>query len=423
MVQLSALEEALILLGSTSGTSDKSNSDVIKEHMRHSYKLFSFMTYCLTRAAYQGNARACALLLCAGGDLQRPLSYKRMTGSALFHAACANRLDTAQLLLNAGADPNRHVVGNNCALTPLYQATRLGHTQMVRLLIAAGADHGNNFDERVFFTPLELATANRNEELVTLIIDHLKNSINDQNHDGVTLLSRIVDHHNPPLVRLLLEAGACPNIPDDKGNTALHFANFDEATLLLRYGALILENKKGATPLHFTIDPSVVDLLLEKDPLLLNKPTAKGETALHRAAKLNRAEVMIKLLEHAADFTQNIGGQTPLYIAADREHAEIVRLLFNVTTPREVNLCTYSDETPLDRAVLHGDSEIVQLLLEKGALPSLNALHMTLKRKVVAQFDLWGTNNGQFEKTIQEVYQYSKIIRLLAQALFSDEAP
>ena len=423
MVQLSAFEEALILLRGTSGKNNKSNSDLIKKYTGHDYKLFSFMTRYLTRAAYRNNLRACALLLCAGGNLTAPLSYKRITGSALLHAARGNCLETAQFLLEAGADPNLYGVENNCALTPLYQAARLGHTQMAKLLIAAGADQGNNFDERVFVTPLEIAVTNRNEELVTLLVDHLKNSINEQNHYGVTMLSRVVGHHNTRLTHLFLKARACPNIPDDDGNTALHFADYEEAILLLRYGALIIENKQGATPLHFTTDPSMVDLLLEKDPLLLNKSTASGETALCRAVKLNRLEVIIKLLEHGADFTQNIRGQTPLYIATDRRQTEIVRLLLNAATPREVNLFTDSDETSLDRAVSHGDSEIVRLLLKKGALPSMNALHLALKKKTLTLFDLSRPNSDSSQKMLQDLYHYLRIIRLLEQALFSDEAP
>ena len=234
LVLLSTLDEALTLLRSTSGV-NKSNSEIINENSRSYNQLCSLTTSLLTKAAYQGNSKACKLLICAGGNVHTLVGYRGTTGTALLHAASRGCHDTVQFLLEAGSDPNIYAQEKNYPLTPLYQAARLEDTQMAKLLIAAGAAFGNDFDDRDFFTPLEMAALHGNTELVSVIILHLKRSINQQNGYGVTMLSRIVSHHNLPLIRLLLEAGARPNISDDNGNTALHFANFDEAQLLLEY--------------------------------------------------------------------------------------------------------------------------------------------------------------------------------------------
>lgn len=409
LVLLSTLDEALTLLRGTSGT-NKSNSDIINENSSSYNQLCSLTTCSLAKAAYQGNTKACKLLICAGGNLHTLVGYRGTSGTALLHAVSRRCHDTAQLLLDAGSDPNLYVQEKNYPLTPLYQVVLLDDIQMAKLLIAAGALLGNDFDDRDFFTPLEIAALNGNTELVSLIIHHLKRSINQQNGYGVTMLSRIVSHHNLPLVRLLLEAGARPNISDDNGNTALHFANFDEAVLLLRYRALATENKKGETPLHLTDDPSVVELLLERDPGLLNRLTAKGETALYRAAKLNRVEVVTKLLEHQARCTATIRGKTPLYIAMKKKCEEVVILFLTSAHLKAADLFPNPDETLLDQATSLGNSEIVRLLLEKGALPSVSALHLALKRRTLALFNLCQPKN------------YSQIITLLVKALFPDEA-
>ena len=303
---------------------------------------------------------------------------------------------------------------------PYIKPARLGHTQIeLHLLLAAGADLGNNFDDRDFFTPLEVAAAKGNTAIVDLLISSLKGFINEQNYHGVTMLSRITSHHNQHLVRLLLEAGAFPNIEDNNGNTALHFAHYEGAFLLFAHGATIRENKKGATPLHFTNDPSVVDILLEHNPLLLDGTTRKGKTALYEAAKHDRIKVVTRLLDHGARFIQTLRGETPIYRATQREHEDVLRLLLDRATPSEVNLPADSGETPLDRSVSQGNPEIVRLLLQKGATPSVGALHMALKKKVLACFGIYeSTETVDFHAALRKMKRSSEICALLEQALF-----
>ena len=117
--------------------------------------------------------------------------------------------------------------------------------------------------------------------------------------------------------------------------------------------------------MHLTDDPSIVELLLKKDPALLNRPTLKGATALYRAAKLNRVKVVTKLLEHQAPCTATIQGKTPFYIALKNKREEIMLLLLTSTHLKAVDLFANCDEAPLDQAISLGNSEIFRLLLEK----------------------------------------------------------
>ena len=77
--------------------------------------------------------------------------------------------------------------------------------------------------------------------------------INMQDKDGNTFLILCVKEDLTQLVKNLLEKGINPNIQNNEGNTALHYAlsahNFKLADILRKYGASeSCENKYGLTP-------------------------------------------------------------------------------------------------------------------------------------------------------------------------------
>jgi ankyrin repeat protein len=169
--------------------------------------------------------------------------------TALHHAAAKNRPHIVRLLIELGADPN---ATDATGATPLTTASQENaDTAIVEMLIAAGArlDFLTALNLRRYdlaeamlaedpsrFGPdgrdtvaLHLAVAKKNHDAVRWLIDHgvdvdAKRPMWDCNH---TALHMTIENGDIALARMLLDAGADPNIRDDKYNaTALGWADF-----------------------------------------------------------------------------------------------------------------------------------------------------------------------------------------------------
>lgn len=95
----------------------------------------------------------------------------------------------------------------------------------------------------------------------------------------------------------------------------------------------------------------------------------KGGTPLYEAARRGKLEVMKLLLKNGAkaDDSGQMNKCTPLCVAAEYKQAEAVRLLLK--SGADVNHRSVMGNTPLHQAAMqdwHGDSEIVQILIEEG---------------------------------------------------------
>ncbi|KAL6078118.1 Histone-lysine N-methyltransferase ehmt2 [Balamuthia mandrillaris] len=199
---------------------------------------------------------------------------------------------------------------------------------------------------------------------------------------GTTALHWAALRGNMPMVELLLEAGADVAIPDEKGNTALHSACKRGRTgvveRLLRQEFIELEvnakNDAGRTPLflavkhgHLALVPSlcahgadvaiqcgkdkrtvlhlvaqsesvpvelVEDLLRDvrqdatTSTAVLCRKDAKGKTALHRAAKTGRKEIVEAFLAAGASsemvLQKDLHGRTPVDVALEGGHEELL---------------------------------------------------------------------------------------------------
>jgi ankyrin repeat protein len=113
-----------------------------------------------------------------------------------------------------------------------------------------------------------------------------------------------------------------------------------------------------------------VSEILSGDPDSAKRWSADGFTALHFAAFFNRAEIARDLIRHGADVAavaRNPMKVMPLHSAAAAHSGEIVRLLLENGAPPSVP--QEGGWVPLHEAAQIGDKEMVAALLEHGADP------------------------------------------------------
>ena len=198
--------------------------------------------------------RSC-LLAFYGAVLVAGLAVAPAHATELFDAAKTGDVEQVSLLLKAGADPNARSPYD----APLHVAARFGPVKLVNALLDAGADielagYGG-------VRPLHAAALAGQDRIVSLLIA-LGAKVDATDNLGRTpllsLVSGAVD--SPDTLKILLEAGADPNVFDGPVRAhALDYAAMqgraDIAEILLAFGAKInaRDNLHGKTPLHYAI--------------------------------------------------------------------------------------------------------------------------------------------------------------------------
>lgn len=250
----------------------------------------------LANVAEKGNADAVRDLLAAGVTMstERVQNRRGMTGTALENAARRGDVEMLRALLSVGPiDPKLKT-------DALQSASSDGKMDAMQLLIGSGADPT---------APDVLigAAASGVPAIVQEILKY-RPDVNGRGRDGTTaMIVCLQAYHNKEkdvnlreIIRLLLDAGADPNIADNKGKTPL-IANawdLEIAKLLIARGANVnAQAQDGFTPLLNAGTVELTRLLLEHgaDPFA---KTRRGETALDLAKQMNRTEEVV-LLEAA----------------------------------------------------------------------------------------------------------------------------
>jgi ankyrin repeat protein len=233
-------------------------------------------------------------------------------------------------------------------LTAMTFAAREGDLESTKLLVAAGADI--NQTTEYGWTPLLTATNNRHYQLATWLVEHGAD-VNLQNKGGWTPLYLATDNRN-------IEGGDYP-VPKPDMND-------------LQFIAVLLD--QGANP-----NLRVKDNTLTRTIFTMQWFFEDGATPFVRAAQSGDVDLMKLLLAHGADPKLATDfGDTALSAACgigwvegvtyERSRAanvEAVKMLLDLGL--DVNSANRDGRTPLMGAALKGRSEVVQLLVDKGA--------------------------------------------------------
>jgi ankyrin repeat protein len=344
-------------------------------------------------------------------------------------AACRiGNLKTAQSLLENGVNPN---APDRYGKTPLYYAASFNETQTVELLLASHADPNVGMDNRkpseFPATPLQIAAYMGNLRVAeTLIAAGAR-----MDATGPTALHFAVRGIHLDIIHYLLEKGADLNVRDAEGTSPLDEAvwngSIDAVAILLAHGARLneAETKTGATPineaayrgntrvvqylLQFHPDLDIRDkegysplenaarrgkeaaavLLLEAEPrptsqslkkvmslaITKNEPVLAGDLlrrgavasdALEDASLKGSDAIVGVLLDHGALMNQvNSGsGTTALYAAASFGKSNVVKLLLN--RGASPNLCGTNRKTPYRAALENGYTDIANQIKTHG---------------------------------------------------------
>ena len=292
-------------------------------------------------AASEGHVEVLDFLINAGADVGRSTSKGF---SAIMFAARQGHIDAVRRLLAAGVDPNSAMhpksSGNRTprdGTSALQLAVESGHFELALILVKEGADPN---DQRSGFTPLHALSWVRkpdrgeNEKgdpsprgsgrLTSLEfvkeIAHAGADVNARlekgrggravlNNRGATPFLLAAKTADVPFMKLLLELGADPTIPNAEGCMPIMAA--------AGIGVRAVGEEAGTEPEVI----EAIDFLL-KLGADINAKDENGETVMHGAAYRNFPEVVASLAKHGADPVvwnqKNKHGWTPTMIASGK---------------------------------------------------------------------------------------------------------
>lgn len=308
----------------------------------------------------------------------------------LLHVAATNgHLTVVQYLISKGAKTD---VKDKTGRTALHRAAEKGHSDAVKALLQCGA-YMYSLD-REGKTPLHLAAQNNHSHVLRLILKEEARSYRNQHN----FLHMAALKDESSLAKMLLQAGACTDGKDDRGQTALGYAvsqgSENTAKVLLEAGACVDSNM--AERAFNSSHPSIFKILLEYSKDLSSNMM---ESALFRAVQKNLHGIVAALIDRGTDINPyNDMQYTPLLLACETGKAESAAVLikkgadFGIKTPAsdtalhlavqaraasitnlllrkgmEVNLRNQAGKTPLHVAALHNKGALVGLLVNAGA--------------------------------------------------------
>ncbi|XP_037633422.1 poly [ADP-ribose] polymerase tankyrase-1-like isoform X3 [Sebastes umbrosus] len=377
----------------------------------------------LHNACSFGHAEVVSLLLCQGAD---PNARDNWNYTPLHEAAIKGKIDVCIVLLQHGADPNIRNTDGKSALDladpsakavltgeykkdELLEAARSGNEEKLMALLTPlnvnchASDGRKSTSQKMLSTPLHLAAGYNRVRIVQLLLQHGAD-VHAKDKGGLVPLHNACSYGHFEVTELLLKHGACVNAMDLWQFTPLHEAasknRVEVCSLLLSHGAdptLLNCHSKSAVDMAPTPElkerltyefkgHSLLQAAREADMAKVKKTLAleiisfkhpqTNETALHCAVASphpKRKQVTELLLRKGANINEkNKDFMTPLHVAAERAHNDILEVLQKHGA--KVNAVDTLGQTALHRAALAGHIQTCKLLLSYGADPSIVSL-------------------------------------------------
>ena len=315
------------------------------------------------------------------------------------------RLDAGlvKALLKHGADPN---IMNNFGSSPLDEAAKAANLDLVKILLRAGAKADlPNPDGQ---TALMLAARTGTVKIAKLLVRHGANVNARERWRGQTALMWAAAEGYPEMTQYLVEHGAEVN------TRAIDNDWLDRATQITSEPRAQYRPEGGLTPLLYAVRAGCLGCVesLLKGGADVNKPTPEGITPLISAIDNFHYDVAKYLLQHGANANaRDWYGRTPLYVAVDMHSytrneeqkrlgrgtitdrdkttaVEIIQELLEAGVDANAQLDMHrpgrfgnsgrfmddtlrTGATPLLRAAMSHDNEVITLLLQHGALVDL----------------------------------------------------
>uniref|UniRef100_A0A8D2N2B7 Ankyrin repeat domain-containing protein 17 n=1 Tax=Zonotrichia albicollis TaxID=44394 RepID=A0A8D2N2B7_ZONAL len=299
--------------------------------------------------------------------------------TALTLACAGGHEELVQTLLERGANIEHR---DKKGFTPLILAATAGHVGVVEILLDNGADIEAQ-SERTKDTPLSLACSGGRQEVVELLLARGANK-EHRNVSDYTPLSLAASGGYVNIIKILLNAGAEINSRTGSklGISPLMLAAMNGHTaavkLLLDMGsdinAQIETNRNTALTLAcFQGRTEVVSLLLDRKANVEHRAKVKSKQPEVEGAPEGGDQEMGKVLcgfdgtclvcRGAHIDVRNKKGNTPLWLAANGGHLDVVQLL--VQAGADVDAADNRKITPLMAAFRKGHVKVVRYLVKE----------------------------------------------------------
>lgn len=276
-------------------------------------------------AAEKGHKGIVNLLLDAGADINSK-TIKNI--SPLFIAVCNNHIELVELLINRGAD-----LTTTSGSHPLHTASTEGYGEIVEILLKANCN-SNIKTTKGSITPLYIAAEKGHEHIVKILLKYGAD-VNLGIDNNVTPLMAAAHRGHLEIIKILIEHHALLNVASKEGNQALVIASahdqYHVVEHLLKLEELQPIFKDNRTHLwhaasggHF----KTVKTILQIDKSIINQVDNKGVSPLYIAAENGHLDIVQLLIAEGADFNLvNKYNYSPLFIACATHRTEIVKLL------------------------------------------------------------------------------------------------
>lgn len=177
----------------------------------------------------------------------------------------------------------------------------------------------------------------------------------------------------------LLKNGTNPNQLNKAGVTLMFIAagdnNVEAGNILLKYGGQVdlPVSNSDATPILFACQENsyeFVRFIVENGGNLNRKfKSAGNQTPIRFACKTGSILLVSYLLEKGANLEESPDDEiTPIIQAARSNHYDLVKFLIEKKANVNAYASGHDKECALNQAIMNNNSDIVELLLENGAL-------------------------------------------------------